>query len=133
MGVSRKQSTQNFPKNEPFLPSDTHTRVSVSRGKKYSFFGKTGMLCFLETPVLRFALLPYYRHFVAQSWTLMLQKVFSLLKFSPALFEKIQAFVWLVFQKENKWIFLKKTFVFLKTCWFPPGCDVSYTWLLLIR
>ena len=29
--------------------------------KKCSFFGKFGMLCFLETPVLRFALLPYYR------------------------------------------------------------------------
>ena len=24
-------------------------------------FGKFGVLCFLETPVLRFALLPYYR------------------------------------------------------------------------
>ena len=24
------------------------------------FFGKFGVLCFLETPVLRFALLPYY-------------------------------------------------------------------------
>ena len=28
--------------------------------KKYSFFRKFGVLCFLETPVLRFALLPYY-------------------------------------------------------------------------
>ena len=45
MGVSRKQSTPNFPKNEHFLPPDTHTHV----------------LCFLETPVLRFALLPYHR------------------------------------------------------------------------
>ena len=35
--------------------------VSVSGGKKYSFFGKFGVLCFLETPVLRFALLPYYK------------------------------------------------------------------------
>ena len=26
-------------------------------------FGKLGVLCFLETPVLRFALLPYYRRF----------------------------------------------------------------------
>ena len=30
-------------------------------GKKYLFFGNFGVLCFLETPVLRFALLPYYR------------------------------------------------------------------------
>ena len=28
-------------------------------GKKYSFFGKFGQLCFLVTSVLRFALLPY--------------------------------------------------------------------------
>ena len=35
--------------------------VRVSGGEKYSFFRKFGMFCFLETPVLRFALLPYYR------------------------------------------------------------------------
>ena len=35
--------------------------MCVSGGKKYSFFGKFGVLCFLETPVLRFDLLPYYR------------------------------------------------------------------------
>ena len=35
--------------------------VCVPGGKKRSFFGKFGVLCFLETPVLRFALLPYYR------------------------------------------------------------------------
>ena len=69
-GASRKQSTPNFPKNEHFLPSDTpeacnfikkETLVCVSGGKKCSFFGKFGVLCFLETPVFRFALLPYYR------------------------------------------------------------------------
>ena len=49
-------------KNEKrtFLAPDTHT-VCVSRGKKCSFFGKFDVLYFLETPVLRFALLPYYR------------------------------------------------------------------------
>ena len=31
--------------------------------EKRTFFGKFGVLCFLETPVLRFALLPYYRLF----------------------------------------------------------------------
>ena len=36
--------------------------VCVSEGKKCSgFFGKFGVLCFVETLVLRFALLPYYR------------------------------------------------------------------------
>ena len=64
MGVSRKQSTSNFPKNEHFLPPDLHTYVFISGGKKCSFSGKFDMLCFLETPVLRFALLPYYQRFV---------------------------------------------------------------------
>ena len=35
--------------------------VCVSEGKKCSFLGKFGVLCFLGTPVLRFALLLYYR------------------------------------------------------------------------
>ena len=55
----RKQSTPNFPKNEHFLPPDTHTYVR--KGKKCLFFGKFGVLCFLETPVLSFALFLYYR------------------------------------------------------------------------
>ena len=33
----------------------------VSGGKKYSFFGKFDVLCFLQTPVLRFALLSHNR------------------------------------------------------------------------
>ena len=35
--------------------------LGVSVGKKCLFFGKFGVLYFLETHVLRFALLPYYR------------------------------------------------------------------------
>ena len=46
----RKQSLPNFPKNEHFLPPGTHTYVCVSEGKKCSFFGKFGLLCFLVTP-----------------------------------------------------------------------------------
>ena len=38
--------------------------VCISRGKKCLFFGKFCALCFFETPVLRFARLSYYRHFV---------------------------------------------------------------------
>ena len=59
-GVSGKQSTSKFPKNKHFLPPDTHTYVCISGGKKYLFFGNFDVLCFPETPVLRFALLPYY-------------------------------------------------------------------------
>ena len=61
MGVSRKQSTSKFPKNKHFLPPDTYTCVCVSGVMKCLFLGNFGVLCFLETPVLRFALLPYYR------------------------------------------------------------------------
>ena len=46
MGVSKKKSTPNFPKNEHFLVPDPHTYVCVSEGKKCSFFGKLGVLCF---------------------------------------------------------------------------------------
>ena len=49
-GVSRKQSMPNFPKNKHFLLPDTHMYVCVSGDKKRSFFGKFGVLCFLETP-----------------------------------------------------------------------------------
>ena len=35
--------------------------MCVSGGKKCLFFGNFGVLFFLETPVLRFALLPYSR------------------------------------------------------------------------
>ena len=37
--------------------------VCVSGGKKCLFYGKVGALCFLETPVLKFVLLPYYRRY----------------------------------------------------------------------
>ena len=37
--------------------------VCVSEGKKCLFYGKVGALCFLEIPVLKFVLLPYYRRY----------------------------------------------------------------------
>ena len=52
-----------FQKNKTLLPPDTHTYVFVSGGKKCLFFGNFGMLCFLETPVLKFALLSYSRRY----------------------------------------------------------------------
>ena len=66
-GVTRKQSAPNFPKNEHSLPLDTHTYDCVSGGKKCSFFGKFGWLCFLVKPVLRFPLLPYYRRYICDN------------------------------------------------------------------
>ena len=40
---------------------ESRTYVCVSGGKKCSSFRKFGVLCFLETSVLRFTLLSYYR------------------------------------------------------------------------
>ena len=40
------------------------TRTSAYQGVKNSFFRKFGVICFLLTPVLRYALLPYYQRFV---------------------------------------------------------------------
>ena len=40
----------------------------VSGGKKCSFLGKFDVFCFLETPVLRFTLLPYYRQNIEKNW-----------------------------------------------------------------
>ena len=59
-GGNKKTKHANFPKNERFLRPDSHTYVCESGGKKCSFFGKFGVLCFLVTFVLRFALLSSY-------------------------------------------------------------------------
>ena len=39
-----------------------HVRVRIT-GWEMFLFRKFGVLCFLETPILRFALLPYYRRY----------------------------------------------------------------------
>ena len=58
--IRQKGESQNgyFKKKKH---SDTHTYLCISEGKKFQFFGKFCVLCFLETPVLRIILLPYYR------------------------------------------------------------------------
>ena len=53
--ISSVTKLVKFCKNEYFLAPE----MCVSGGKKCSFFGKFGVLCFLETLVLRFALLPF--------------------------------------------------------------------------
>ena len=72
-GLPKKQSKLNFPKNEHFFHTCAYQGVKnvrfsenlacfvlpcVSGGNKCSFFGKFSLLCFLETPILRFTLLP---------------------------------------------------------------------------
>ena len=60
-GGNKKTKHVKFTENTHFLLPDTHTYVCVSGGRKYSFFGKLGVHCFLVTSILRFALLLYYR------------------------------------------------------------------------
>ena len=50
--------------------------VYVSGGKKRSFFAKFGVLCFLETHVLRFAFLPYHQRIISK----LLVILFNILK-----------------------------------------------------
>ena len=61
-GVLQENKTrQIFRKKKISYPPDTYTQVCVLGDKKCLFFGKFSVLCFLVTPVLGFALLPYYR------------------------------------------------------------------------
>ena len=55
-GCFKKTKHAKFSEKCTFL-----TPWCLSGGKKCAYFGKFGVLFFLETPVLRFALLPYYR------------------------------------------------------------------------
>ena len=60
--LRQKGESQNgcFKKTKHSKFSEKHIFYPLIR-KKCSFFGKFGVLCFLKTPVLRFAILSYYR------------------------------------------------------------------------
>ena len=62
-GCFRKTKHAKFSEKRTFITPDTYKYVCVPGGKKCLFFGKFGVLCIFETPVLRFTLLPYYRRF----------------------------------------------------------------------
>ena len=57
----KKTKQDKFSEKQIFLTPDTHMHVSISGGKKCSFFGKSSGLCFLVILILGFTLLPYYR------------------------------------------------------------------------
>ena len=59
-GVRKKQNNKCSKKTRTFL-TPWYAHIRVWGGKKCSSFGKLGVLCFLVTPVLWFALLLYYR------------------------------------------------------------------------
>ena len=50
----------------PLIPTCTYTNQG---GEKCLFFGKFGVLCFLETPVLRFGLSPHYQQVKVKSFS----------------------------------------------------------------
>ena len=59
IGCLKKTKHFTFSKKWIFL-TPLYTRTCAYQGvKNVLFFGKFGVLCFLETPILRFALLPY--------------------------------------------------------------------------
>ena len=69
--IKQKSESQNgcFKKinHAKFSQKQTLNKyLRVSGGKKCLFFGKVGVLCFLETPVLRFALLLYYQQAIME-------------------------------------------------------------------
>ena len=70
--LQKNKARQIFRKNKHFLP----TYVCVSADKKCLFFEKFDGLCFLETPVLRIALLPSYRRYGTMSDTI---KIYGIL------------------------------------------------------
>ena len=63
-GCFKETKHVKFFEKRTFLTPLIRTRTSVSGGEKCSFFGKVGVLCFLETPVLRFTLLAYYWRYI---------------------------------------------------------------------
>ena len=112
----------NFPKSKHFLPPDTHIYACVWGGKKCLFFGKFDVLCFLETPVLIFALWPYYRRIIfcfcqetiSQSMTM--KSIISTCKWTRCL--------WLVF-----W-FVIRTLAVYGNSYLCNSMGLSNTWLL---
>ena len=54
------KARQIFRKTNISYPLIRTPMCAYQGGKKCSFFGKFGVLCFLVTSVLRLALLPYY-------------------------------------------------------------------------
>ena len=62
-GRISKRVFQENKARQIFQKTNISYPLICTRGKKCSFFGKFGVLCFLETTVLRFSLLSDYRRF----------------------------------------------------------------------
>ena len=62
--ISKRVFQENKARQIHFFPRDMHLYVCISGGRKCSFLGRFGAICFLEAPVLRFAPLPSFGRFV---------------------------------------------------------------------
>ena len=62
--VFQENKARQISQKRTFLTPWYAYYVCILVGKKSSFFGKFDEFCFLEKPLLRFALLPYYRRYV---------------------------------------------------------------------
>ena len=66
-GCFKKAKHSKFSEKRTFLTSGMFTYACVSGVRNIRFFGKFGVLFFLETHVLRFALFPYYRRYLVRN------------------------------------------------------------------
>ena len=66
-GCFKKAKHSKFSEKRTFLTSGMFTYACVSGVRNIRFFGKFGVLFFLETHVLRFSLFPYYRRYLVRN------------------------------------------------------------------
>ena len=89
----------------------TPWHACISGGKKWSFFGKFDLLCFLETPFLRFTLLPYYRQNVRHhtSWRTYLHPLKSHKSRSSYQFHKAVCCHWNLLISHHRQLWMPRT------------------------
>ena len=121
--ISQKDQPENgcFKKTKQVKFSEKgtfFTYVCVSGSKKCSFFGKFCVHCFLETPVLRFALLAYYRRFLTFR-VLSYEISFFKKYFSTPISNQIELIVERIIFVIETWCCLSMIWIFkfCKICW----------------
>ena len=63
-GITKRVFQENKERQIFQKTNISYLLIRTQGGKKCFFFGKPGVLCFLKTPFLKFALLSYYRRYV---------------------------------------------------------------------
>ena len=80
----KKTKHAKFSDKRTFLPPDKQTHACVFGSKKCSFIRESGVLCFLVTSDLRFALLPYYRRYDSFEIPMKVKNVYMKLQVSSS-------------------------------------------------